>query len=98
MQNTDTMNSLQKKIRNTTLFSAEEKVDLLIGLDHMTNDQKNQLEISIDEYQTKHLALTQQFKNDTQQHLNTLVTQTNTDDEEILKAAKLMKDGLNDMI
>lgn len=92
------MTSLQKKIRNTTLFSAEEKVDLLIGLDHMTNDQKNQLEISIDEYQTKHLTLTQQFKNDTEQHLDTLIGKTGADDKEILKAAKLMKDGLNGLI
>ena len=92
------MTPLQNKIRTTTLFSAEEKVDLLIGLDHMTDDQKKQLEDSIDEYQTKHLALTQQFKNDTEQHLDTLVSQTGTDDDEILKAAKLMKDSLNDLI
>ncbi len=92
------MTPLQKKIRATTLFSLEEKVDLLIALDHMTDDQKNQLENSIDEYQEKHAVLTQQFKNDTEQHLDTLIGKTGADDKEILASAKLMKDGLNGLI
>jgi hypothetical protein len=90
------MTPLQTKIRATTLFSPTEKVDIILALEQMTDEKKSQLEAVIDEYDAKHKTLVTEFVDESKKDL-TMLEEKAKDDEDIQKAANLMKQGLEEI-
>lgn len=86
--------TLKLSISKTALFSPNEKVDLLVIVDTMTDTQKKGLSDIITEYDKKHHQLGQQFKKTTLEELKTLTSQSG-DSPSIGQAGDLMKKGLD---
>ena len=90
------MTNLHQKIKSTSLFSPDEKVDIIITLEQMTDEKKSQLEAVIDEYDAKHKSLVNNFTEETKKDLTNLEEKTNGD-KDIQKAVDLMKKGLEEI-
>lgn len=86
--------TLKQLIGQTALFSPNEKVDLLVLIDSMTDTQKKGLTDVIKVYNKKHNQLGQQFKKSTLDEFHSLSSQSG-DSPSIRQAGDLMKKGLD---
>jgi len=61
--------NLKQKIKETTLFSDEDKIAILAAIDTYSSDDTKQLEAIIDEFDTKyHSAVFEYKKSDSVKH------------------------------
>lgn len=56
------MQQLKQKIKDTTLFSDEDKIAILAAVDSYASDDISALEAIIDEFDTKHKEATSEYK------------------------------------
>jgi hypothetical protein len=81
------MNTLKQKIKNTLLFSAEEKIDVLIDLDTYEPDVCQQIEAIIDKYDTQVGIIRNDLKTNINNRLTNLELSLPTDQQQELHTA-----------
>lgn len=91
------MNNLKDKIKNTNLFSDKEKIELLTGLNDLSDEAKSQLEKVIDDYDESLASLNKQFKGELHEELDK-IDQESGDDPKVKEAIDQYKTGLDKLI
>lgn len=89
------MDTLKLQIKRTNLFSPQEKIDLIIGIDTFTDEQRIHLASVINEFDTKQNQLTSSFKKDTLLDLDRLeIGLKGHEADDIQKTIHNMRSGL----
>ena len=93
------MDPLKQKIKDTQLFTPQEKIDILASFDTISSDDKTKLEAIIDEYDAKYTKATQTMKAGLMEELDGIVKDTKPEDKDrITESAEKIKSGLNTVI
>lgn len=93
------MNDLNIKIKNTALFSQDEKIEILAAVDTFSEGDKAQLADIIDEYDKKFIDITNTFKQHMIDELCTIEkSNTSIDTKQMKDAVEKIKLGLNMII
>ena len=90
------MNTLKLKIKNTALFTPEEKIEVLAGIDTFTESDKTQLADIVDEYDRKFAVILSTFKRNMIAELDTIEKNTpKTGASRMREAVDKIKSGLD---
>lgn len=93
------MDPLKQKIKDTQLFTPQEKIDILASFDTIGDEDKKKLVVIIDEYDAKHKKITGTFKAGIVEELDGIVRDANPDDKDrIQQSAEKIKSGLTIVI
>lgn len=93
------MDPLKQKIKDTQLFTPQEKIDILASFDTIGDEDQKKLAVIIDEYDAKHKKITQTFKTNVVEELDGIVREANPDDKNrIQQSAEKIKSGLTMVI
>lgn len=88
--------TLKQKVNRTALFSADEKVTILTGIDTYPEMDVAALERIIDEYDAKHLAVLSTFRQNMNAELDEMErTAKPEDQEQVRQAVGQIKQGLS---
>ena len=90
------MNVLAQKVKNTALFTPDEKVEILAAIDTFSDSDKAQLTDIVEEYDRKFDNITATFKQNMINHLDDMekkMPQGNM--EKFREAIKKIKSGLD---
>lgn len=90
------MNALAQKVKNTALFTPDEKVEILAAIDTFSDSDKNELSDIVDEYDREFSNITANFKQNMVNHLDQM--QTNSPQgstEKFREAVEKIKSGLD---
>lgn len=93
------MDKLKLKIKNTTLFDDEDKVNILTALETFSVSELKELESVVDEFDAKYLGIVSEYQSKVLAELDGIVADATPEDKDRLtKAAGLIKSGLNDVL
>lgn len=93
------MDLLKLKIKDTQLFTPQEKIDILASFDTIGEDDKTKLEAIIDEYDAKYVRTTQTMKAGLTEELNGIARNASTHDKNrIMNSVEKIKSGMNTVI
>ncbi len=93
------MDGLKLKIKQTTLFTDQEKIEFLLAVDSFSQKDQHELSDIIDEYDAKHANITQQFKDNILAELTAIENDADANDKEkITSATQKIRNGLDTMI
>lgn len=89
------MNNLKQKIKQTVLFTPDEKVDILVAYDTFLDLDVKELESIIDEYDEKYTQILATFRRNMIQELDTIQGKIPSKKLELMKkAVDTIKSGL----
>ncbi len=89
------MNDLKYKIKNTSLFTPEEKVEILTALDTFSEHDVKELESIIDEYDGKYKNILQTFRQNMFEELESIEKKTPPEKlAQMKQAIEKIKSGL----
>lgn len=89
------MDPLKQKIKETQLFTPQEKIDILASIDTIGDEDQKKLTAIIDEYDAKHKTITQTFKTNVLGELDGIVKDAKPEDKDrIAASAEKIKSGL----
>lgn len=93
------MDPLKKKIKETHLFTPQEKIDILAEFETISDEDKKSLETIIDEYDAKYARATQTMKAGVLEELDGIVRDAESEDKDrITASAEKIKSGLTAVI
>ena len=88
------MVDLKQKIKNTALFTSDEKVEILVALDTFSESDTAQLEDIVDEYDRKFVQITHTFKQNMMSELDAIEKKS----ANMHDAVEKIKSGLNAVV
>ena len=86
--------SLKQKIKDTYLLDPSEKIDLLIQIDSMSNEQRAEVEKTIDDYDAQARNIMGTFKKDILKSISDFEKKS-SNRQNIIQATKKIRQGLN---
>lgn len=81
------MHSLKQKIKETTLFSDEDKIAILAAVDTYPAEDAKRLEAIVDEFDATYRAAVSEYKSSVYDVLDDVVTKANPQDKQRFQAA-----------
>lgn len=81
------MQQVKQKIKDTTLFSDEDKISILAAMDRYAKDDITKLEAIIDEFDAAHRLAISEYKKSINKVLDEIVSKATPDDATRLKTA-----------
>jgi hypothetical protein len=93
------MDPLKQKIRDTKLFTPQEKVEILASYDAIAEEDRVQLASIIDEYDAKHRIATGTFAQNMNEELDAIVSDAAPQEKLLVAdAAGKIRSGLGTML
>ena len=93
------MQNIKQKIKNTTLFSDEEKVDILAAIDTYSHKDVIHIEAIIDEYDISRVQAGNAYRTEVFNALDTIVKQAKpVDIKRIKNATENIRHGLDTIL
>lgn len=93
------MQHLKQKIKETTLFSDEDKIAILAAIDGYSDDDTKALESIIDEFDVTYRAAVSEYKKSITGVLDTLVQKAKPQDKQRFQsAASTIKTGVEQIL
>lgn len=87
---------LKHKIKNTTLFSDEDKIAILAAVDTYSAGDTKALEAIVDEFDAKHKAAISEYKTSVYGVLDDIVKKANSQDKKRFQSAtSTLKSGVD---
>lgn len=93
------MDPLKQKIKDTQLFTPQEKIDILASFDTIGDEDKKKLVVIIDEYDAKHKKITGTFKAGMVEELDGMVRDARPEDQDrVVGSVGKIKAGMDVVI
>ncbi len=93
------MDPLKQEIQSTSLFTPQEKIDILATFDTLGEDDKKKLSEIIDSYDAKYKAITGTFKKNMMEELSSIDTDAQQEEKERIRSSTdKIRAGLNTIL
>ena len=90
------MNDLKQKVKNTALFTPDEKIEILASIDTFSDSDKAQLGDIVDEYDREYVKIMANFRQSMVSELDSIVKKTPPADlARMHEAVAKIKSGLD---